>query len=445
MPMEPEDIEEMKGLIAVARKRPLSFGLCLGKSPEGTVFTLHRLKEGEVLARAAKKQGETAKVTHGTAEVKGKVLTLTCASDIIAGMSKNLKRFLKANDMGLKVVALDPTGAVGDDDGEPEEPEDGAAAPAARGPAPAAPAETDQSQGADAASWNKIAPAMAALVARAVASGAEKAAQIDTAWKAAEAAAAKGRHADALAVAARIRPLLANAGPGAPAPTGGNPAVQAATAEGATGESPDARRWAAIEPALMTLYEKAMGLNPQNRTQLSGAWAVAVEKAGAGDHAGALQIVARLKPMLDAVVSAGASGTEQEVPKDVVPFQKSRVLWRATKSTMMKEMARLESAIVAACAGDAELAPVAAEASALSRRLDVFDARLEEVLDQITNTPEGPARTALKQQAKIALKDYRDALASDFFQDVDNENGFESVAVAASARKALDAIATVLG
>lgn len=444
MPMEPEDIEEMKGLIAVARKRPLAFGLCLGKSPEGTVFTLHRLKEGEVLARSAKKQGETAKVTHGTAEVKGKVLTLTCNGDVIAGMSKNLKRFLKANDMGLKVIALDPSGALADDDGEPEE-EEGAAAPASPGPGAAAPAEADKAQGADAANWEKVAPAMAALVARAVASGAEKAAQIDTAWKAAEAAAAKGRHADALAVAARIRPLLAAAGPGAPAPAAASPAAQAATAEGATGESPDARRWAAIEPAIVTLYEKAMGLNPQDRSQLSAAWVLATEKAGAGDHAGALQIVARLKPKLDAVIAAGVGGTEQEVPKDVVPFQKSRVLWRATKSNMMKEMARLESAIVEACAGDAELAPVAAEASQLSKRLEVFDARLEEVLDQITNTAEGPARTALKQQAKIALKDYRDALASDFFLDVDNENGFESVAVAASARKALDAIATVLG
>jgi hypothetical protein len=111
---------------------------------------------------------------------------------------------------------------------------------------------------------------------------------------------------------------------------------------------------------------------------------------------------------------------------------------------MMKEMAKLESAILSACAGDAELAPIATEVTSLRARLDVFDTRLEDVLDEITNTPEGAARSALKVQARGALDDYVKALESDFFLDVDDENGFVQVAVAASARKALGAIAKVL-
>ena len=111
----------------------------------------------------------------------------------------------------------------------------------------------------------------------------------------------------------------------------------------------------------------------------------------------------------------------------------------------MSEMAKLETAIVNACAGDPELAPVAAEATELRKRLQVFDTRLEDVLDQITNTPEGERRTALKAEARLALKAYSDALKEDFFMDVDDENGFEPVAVASTARKALDAIAKVLG
>ncbi len=421
MPMSPEALEELRSLIAVARKRPLSFGVCLGKQPEGAVMVLHRLKEPSILARQAKKEGDTPKVTYGTAEVKGKKMMLTCEGDVLPGMSKHLRRFLASVDMKLKVVALDPTGAVADDDGEPEE-EAGEAQ--AEAPKPASP---------EATSWAKIAPAMAVLVGRLIEAGHDKAEQIQAAWTRAENAADADNFAEALAIAAKLKPVLT----AAPAPSGG--------AQGQASDSPEAKRWGALQPAMAMLFETAMGLNPENRSQLNAAWAMAAEKAEGGDAAAALQIAARLKPALEAVISKGASGTAAEIPKDVVPFQKSRVLWAGTKSSMMSEMAKLETAIVNACAGDPELAPVAAEATELRKRLQVFDTRLEDVLDQITNTPEGERRTALKAEARLALKAYSDALKEDFFMDVDDENGFEPVAVASTARKALDAIAKVLG
>ncbi|MCT8329737.1 hypothetical protein [Albidovulum sediminis] len=423
MPMSPESLEELRSLIAVARKRPLSFGVCLGKQPEGAVMVLHRLKEPSILARQAKKEGDTPKVTFGTVEVKGKKMMLTCEGDVLPGMSKHLKRFLASADLKLKVVALDPTGALADDDGEPEE-EAGEAQ--AEAPKPSSP---------EAESWAKVAPAMAVLVGRLLDAGHEKAEQIQAAWTRAENAADADNFTEALAIAAKLKPLLT----AAPAPSGG-PQPQ-----GETSESPDARRWAALQPAMARLFETAMGLNPENRSQLNAAWAMAVEKAEAGDAAAALQIAARLKPALETVISKGATGTAAEIPKDVVPFQKSRVLWAGTKSGMMAEMAKLETAIVNACAGDPELAPVAAEATELHKRLQVFDSRLEDVLDRITNSPEGAQRTALKAEARLAIKDYSDALKEDFFMDVDNDNGFAPVAVASTARKALDAIAKVLG
>lgn len=421
MPMSPEATDELKAMIPVARKRTIGFGLCLGKKPEGTVMMLHRMKDPSILARQAKKEGESPKVTFGMVEIKGKKMMLHCQGDILPGMSKTLRKFLAGIDIKMKIVALDPDGNLADDDGEPEEEGDQAEDRA------------DEPQSPEAQNWAKIAGPMAAMVERLVAGGHEKAAQIQAAWARAEQAADADNHQEALTIAAKLRPLLT-----APQPQGG-------PQDGAPSDSPDAKRWGAIAPALEQLFQKALSLNPENRSQLGAAWAMATEKAEAGDHAAALQIAARLKTALEAVLAKGGSGTEREIPKDVVPFQKSRVLWGATRSTMMKEMSKLESAIVDACAGDPELAPIAAEASELRRRLDVFDARLEDVLDRITNTPEGDERTALKNEARVALKDYSTALQDDFFAEVDNDNGFAQVAVAASARKALEAIAKVLG
>ncbi|MCV2868168.1 hypothetical protein OEW28_05955 [Defluviimonas sp. WL0002] len=419
--MTPEATEELKSMVPVARKRALGFGVCLGKKPEGTVMVLHRMKEPAILARQAKKEGETPKVTFGTVEIKGKKMMLQCQGDILPGMSKNLRKFLAGLDLKLKIVALDADGNVADDDGEPEEEGDQDQV------------ETAEAQSPEAQNWAKIAPAMTAMVERALNAGHEKAPQIEAAWNRALEAAEAGNHQEALAIAAKLRPLLSAQQPQQQAPESNAP------------EGPDAKRWGAVAGAIGQLYEKAMALNPENRSQLSAAWAMATEKAEAGDFAAALQIATRLKSALEAAISKGGSGTEREVPKDVVPFQKSRVLWGATRSTMMKEMAKLESAIVSVCAGDPELAPIAAEASELRKRLDVFDARLEDVLDRITNTPEGDQRSALKVEARAAIRDYSSALESDFFAEVDDDNGFVQVAVAASARKALDAIAKVLG
>jgi len=354
MPMTDADLEEMRGLISVARKRPLQFGLCLGKQPEGTVFVLHRMKDAEVLKRQAKKEGDSPRLACGEVTVKGKKMMLQCRDDIPAGIAKKLRQFLMGVGMKMKIVALNAAGEVLEDDGEEEE-------------------------------------------------------------------------EDALEAEENLA----------------DEAVDDLPEREAT-ESPDAGRWRGVEAALAALYERAMRANPANRSQLEAAWAMATEKAQGGDFATALQIAVRLKTALDKAVAEGG-GAAREIPQDVVPFQRSRVLWASTRAAMFREMAKLEAAIVAACGNDPELAPVAAEVTSLSARLSVFDERLETILDQITNTAEGDQRTALKTEARGAVRDYTDALGTGFFQDVDNGNGFVPVAVAASARKSLDAIARVLG
>jgi hypothetical protein len=111
---------------------------------------------------------------------------------------------------------------------------------------------------------------------------------------------------------------------------------------------------------------------------------------------------------------------------------------------MRSEMKKLEQVIVETCKGNPELEPIAQQVSSLSGRLDVFDDRLEDILDQITNTPEGDQRTKLKQQAVNAIRDYQTALQDQFFKDVDADNGFTNVTVASTATRSLESIAKVL-
>lgn len=79
-----------------------------------------------------------------------------------------------------------------------------------------------------------------------------------------------------------------------------------------SGGSPEATKWKAYQEALSGLFAKAMVFNPDNRSQLEAAWAMATEKAEGGDYATALKIAAKLKPALDAVVNSGAVTTDTE-------------------------------------------------------------------------------------------------------------------------------------
>ncbi len=420
MPMEQDELDELEKLLKKARQNALPFGVCMGKTPENTVLYLHLKKPAEVLMRNAKKAGESSKTSFGTCSVKGKIVSLTCEGDILPGMARNMKRFLLKNDIKMKVEILDPAGNLLESDGD--EDEDG------EDPTDATGDDVDPA----AEAWGKVSAAMSPAVQKFVDSGNDKGPAVQKAWDGAQKAAEGGDYTSAMGVATKLKPLLVAAADGA----------GKASPEEAAPDDPSAEAWGKIAGPLEQLYLKAMGNNPPNRTQLEGAYMLAVEKAEeAGDYKSALNIAKKLKPALEEAAK-GPSGTE--VPKDVVAFQKSRVLWVDTRTKMKVEMKKLEAAIAAVCKDDPELAPVASEVSELTKRLDVFDNQLEDVLDRITNTPEGEERTQLKKEAVAAIKTYQNALSDPFFADVDNDNGFVNVQVASSATKSLESIAKVL-
>ncbi len=409
MPMTPEDIAEMNTLLAAARKRPVNFGLCLGKKPDATVLLLHRKKPPTILGRLAKKSGDTAKIAVGTLTLKGKTLLLSPEEDPPGGIAKKLKMFFSSKKMKMKIVLLDAAGNTLESDGDDadaEETTDTDTAPA--------PQETE---------WKAVFAALDGAVGDFVTRGEGKAENIGKAWAKAVATAQKADFKTALAMAAQIKPHLA-----------------AKPASGA------AKKWAAAKPVIGKMYTRAMANNPANRRQLQAAWALANEKAEADDHGAALKIIAKLKAALEALLALGdGAGSDQDVvPDNVVAFQRASILWRQTREKMQKSMTALEDAIIAECKDDPELAPLAGEARDLSKRLQVFDTVLIDQLDAITNTGAGPAREALKKQATAQLKTYAAALGEPFFKDVDSHNGFVDVSVAATARQALVAIAKTL-
>lgn len=101
--------DDLKKMLAFARKGPVSFAFNPGKSDDDQSLAMHKLKSVAVLAKAAKAEGGGSKVASGTCEVKSKELHLTC-EDVVPGIARKLKRFLKANGAKLNVVVLDAEG-----------------------------------------------------------------------------------------------------------------------------------------------------------------------------------------------------------------------------------------------------------------------------------------------------------------------------------------------
>ncbi|WP_375175973.1 hypothetical protein [Pseudooceanicola sp.] len=444
MPMQEEDIDQLKALFPKARQRPVNFGLSLGKKPDGTVMILDLKKPPETLMRNAKKAGETPKVTCGTCEIAGKEMTLTCQADIPPGIAKTMKKFFTSIGAKFKVIVLDANGGTVETEGDEEDEQDQADAKGN---------DTDDQQDASndngndaedplAGRWTQVEGALTPVFQKFAAADQTKGPAVAKAWQGAQAAAEKGDYKGALAVAAKLKQVV-DAGSPDQKQAQSAPAEEPAQ-ENPAAENPDAKKWGAVADGLAKLYMKAMANNPANRSQLEAAYAMAVEKADQGDFTAALTIAKRITPLLQAAATAESTGTEQEIPKDVVPFQKSRVLWQGTRQKMFAELKKLQDAIRSTVGNDPDLAEVVAEVGGLTDRLSDFDGRLEDVLDQITNAPPGPEREALKKEALAIVKSYQAALQQDFFSEVDTDNGFVNVAVASSATKSLDSIAKVL-
>lgn len=130
-------------------------------------------------------------------------------------------------------------------------------------------------------------------------------------------------------------------------------------------------------------------------------------------------------------------------PVSNVAFQRSRIMWIDAKRKMKSELDKLRATIATESADDEDSDEILSVADEMLAEFDRFDERLEDVLDDITNAEEGPARTALRKRANAVVSDYMSMLDTPFFRSVD-DNPFTSVAVASTARQSLGTIQKTL-
>lgn len=113
---------DLKKMVKLGKKRPLSFGFCPGPKNDHA-FLIDRRKGPEMLGKLARQEGEGKKVAFGTFEVKGRVMEMTCGRTV-PQMAKTIKKYLKSQKALVNVVILDADGNTLESDVEdlPDDP-----------------------------------------------------------------------------------------------------------------------------------------------------------------------------------------------------------------------------------------------------------------------------------------------------------------------------------
>lgn len=256
-----EQIDELKANFAVARKRELAFGLCIGKSPETTVLVNHKTKDPEMLGRQAKKDGETAKVAFGTMTVEGKNLNLSCVGDVPTGMARKTRELLKLVGVKVKVRILDAQGTPIEEDGDEEDGDgEGAADPLAE-------------------EWGTTRTAVEAALQQVASLPPETQDPLKASWAEAGAAAEGG---DLGAAIAKGQEVLK--------------AVEAAKLGDA-----DRKRWEEALPKMTPLVEEALAAATPIAAKINAVWSFAQTKAQGNppDYAAAVKTITMLVKLIE--------------------------------------------------------------------------------------------------------------------------------------------------
>lgn len=215
-----------------------------------------------------------------------------------------------------------------------------------------------------------------------------------------------------------------------------------------------ARQWQAAQAQLATQVAKAVDAGRGDVAGIEKTFAFAEAQASEGAYESAVKAAARTAQLIrdaakappadtDAIESEDGPPRDGGVPDNIVAYTKSRLKWVSTRSGLQAELVKLKMAIDRQTAGIEGLEDIAQNTGVLLDYLDELDLTLENELETLVNTPEGPARAKVKNQAIKIINDYRATLDSDFFQAVD-QNGFTDTKIRATALDALKNVETAL-
>lgn len=432
MPMNAEQIEEMKSLIGVARKRPLNFGLCIGKQPEGTVLEMHRVKNPETLGLLAKKSGETGKIAVGTLAVKGKIVTLSCAEDPPAGLAKRTKQFLKFFDLKMNVRVADTEGTVldedVDDDGGPEEADAAAVDMATADGATEDGAAEEDAIHPDQLKWESSRGPFAAAVAKAAERGTGPVDKIAAVWNFALGKADAGEFSAALGALRPLSDLLKAAA----AQDGGAVPPAAAPVD------PDVARWAAAKELLGPMIAAALQSGGAAAERIGAAWNLALARAAAGEIQTALKAAQTLAAALRQMSGAATGPLDR--------LEKLRGEWQAVRDAAARDVARLKTAIMDFYDG---FPGIEQDLQAAQRRLDTIVATLGPELDQqlarVVAETDAARRKPLIDAARNTVRGHAVFVTSDpVFKEIDGNEILPSTVIADPIRRKLAEVSALI-
>lgn len=206
----------------------------------------------------------------------------------------------------------------------------------------------------------------------------------------------------------------------------------------------DAAKWATLSERLEPLVLATIKSGKGDTDAVKRTFFLMQEKAAAGDVASAIAMAPRLAELLKAAQTAIHTNAEAEIPANLVPFVTTRHAWIKTRTALHAEMTKLKSAMDAALRAAGGMEAALSHTGRLFDYLNTLDDRLETTLEALVTTGDGPAREGLKAKARQIIAEYNAELDSDFFRDVDGDNGFAPVKLRAPAMAALQGVSNAL-
>jgi hypothetical protein len=203
------------------------------------------------------------------------------------------------------------------------------------------------------------------------------------------------------------------------------------------------QNWLAAHAKLGNVIDELLQAGLGDTSKLRGAWDLALERAENDNFDGALKTVPTLVQLIKSARETDKSEAERAIPAGLVPYVRARHQWIETRMKLREEIGRLRQAIIDKLPSE-HFGDVRAATQDLYDHISTLDDRLETTLETLVETPDGSERERLKTQAVGIVDQYTKALDSDFFRDVDDGNGFMTVAVRAPAVAALAEVSTAL-
>ncbi len=228
---------------------------------------------------------------------------------------------------------------------------------------------------------------------------------------------------------------------GAGQPAG--PSARVAEAKAAAEATPAASTLTPRLTAAAQRIARVLGQDPTRRGTLVALAADGQKKIAANDFTGALHAIEELERALDAPVVA-----KEEIGTDTgaVAYSKSRLAWLAVRKQMQGDVDKLRDTLIEEYQGTPILTQIQASYdNRISKKLDVLDESLADLLGDASTAADPAVRAAKVQAAREKIAEYQGYLASEskLFDDLDS-NPFVPLAIKATLTKTLSTLSAAV-